>query len=71
MFAEALSGTLTTDDAVGRISGAADDLNKDGVGAAVLANIDYNEDGVLDLIVGADTRGSGVGEVAVFFGGGI
>jgi hypothetical protein len=71
LFAEELSGTLTTDDAVGQVSGAADDLNKDGVGAAVLANIDYNEDGVLDLIVGADSRGDGVGEIAVFFGGGI
>ena len=43
----------------------------DGVGAAVIGNIDYDGDGLLDLVVGADAAGSGAGRAAIFFGGGL
>jgi len=70
LFSGDLSGRMDTDDALGTITGSSTEDERDGVGAAVLGDIDYNDDGLIDLVVGADLRGSGAGEVAIFLGGG-
>jgi len=69
LFPGGLTGTVTTDEAIGVISG--DDLD-DGVGTALVGNIDYDGDGLLDLVVGADGKDSAeAGSAAVFLGGGL
>ena len=68
LFGGALSGVYTQADARGVITG---DAVGDGAGAAIIGNIDYDGDGLLDIVVGADASGSGTGRAAVFFGGGL
>jgi hypothetical protein len=68
LFGGGLSGTYISDDAIGRVLGA--DFGGR-LGSALLGNIDYDGDGLLDLIVGADGGGLADGEVAVFLGGGL
>jgi hypothetical protein len=68
MFGGGLSGVYTSDDAIGMVRGAE---FSGGVGSALIGNIDYDADGLLDLIVGADGNGLGDGEVVVFLGGGL
>ena len=68
LFGGPLSGIYVQGDARGMITG---DAAGDGVGAAVIGDIDYDGDGLLDLVVGADAAGSGAGRAAIFFGGGL
>ena len=68
LFGGGLAGVYTTDDAIGRVRG---EEFGGGVGSAILGNIDYDADGLLDLIVGAPGSGLADGEVAVFLGGGL
>jgi len=68
MFSGGLAGVYTSDDAIGRVVGEA---FGGGLGSALVGNIDYDDDGLLDLIVGADGGDSGAGEVVVFLGGGL
>ena len=68
LFGGELSGVYTQADARGVITG---DGASDGTGAAVVGNIDYDGDGLLDIVVGADASGSGTGRAAIFLGGGL
>ncbi len=68
LFGGELSGTFTTDDAVGFIHG---DAEGDGAGAALIGNVDFDGDGRLDLIVGADGSAARAGQAAIFLGGGL
>ena len=43
----------------------------DETGAAIIGNIDYDGDGLLDIAVGASASGGGTGQAAIFFGGGL
>ena len=68
LFGGELSGVYTQADARGVIRG---ESAGDGAGAAIIGDIDYDGDGQLDIVVGADASGSGTGQAAVFFGGGL
>lgn len=68
LFAGGLTGAVTTDAAIGRIDGLVAD---DRLGSAVLGDLDYDGDGRLDLIVGAESALGGFGEAVVFLGGGL
>jgi hypothetical protein len=68
LFPGGLTGVETTDAAIGRIDGL---VAGDRLGSAVLGDLDYDEDGRVDLIVGAESALGGLGEAVVFLGGGL
>lgn len=68
LFPGGLSGTVNSDDAMGVVEGLE---VGDRLGSAVLGDFDHNDDGLLDLAVGAEAADGGAGEALIFFGGGL
>ncbi|MEC8191958.1 MAG: FG-GAP-like repeat-containing protein [Myxococcota bacterium] len=68
VFAGGISGVITTDDAIGSVSGWSDG---DRMGSAVLGGVDHDGDLAIDLIVGAEGADDGAGRAAIFLGGGL
>lgn len=68
LFPGGSTGVETTEAAIGRIDGL---VAGDRLGSAVLGDLDYDGDGLIDLIVGAESALDGLGEAVVFLGGGL
>jgi len=66
LYAAPFEGSITTDMAWGTVTGVAED---DGLGAALIGGVDYDRDGMFDLIVGAALPDGGKGQVLILLGG--
>jgi hypothetical protein len=66
VYGAPFEGSITADMALGSVTGIAPG---DGFGTALIGGVDYDGDGMFDLITSAATANSGSGEVLILLGG--